>query len=55
VKDYPTSWNTYDSLGDAYARKGDKRRAVEQYTKARDMTKDPVQQRRIAGILAGLQ
>ncbi|HUQ15934.1 MAG TPA: DUF2911 domain-containing protein [Gemmatimonadales bacterium] len=55
VKDYPKSWNTYDSLGEAYAKKGDKRRAVEQYTKAREMTKDPVQQQRIAGILAGLR
>jgi tetratricopeptide (TPR) repeat protein len=55
VKDYPRSWNTYDSLGEAYAKKGDKRRAVEQYNKASEMTKDPVQQRRIAGILAGLR
>jgi tetratricopeptide (TPR) repeat protein len=55
VKDYPRSWNTYDSLGEAYAKKGDKRRAAEQYTKARELTKDPVQQRRIAGILAGLR
>jgi tetratricopeptide (TPR) repeat protein len=55
VKDYPKSWNTYDSLGEAYAVKGDKRRAAEQYSKARAMTKDPAQQRRIAGILAGLR
>jgi tetratricopeptide (TPR) repeat protein len=55
VKDYPRSWNVYDSLGEAYAKKGDKRRAVEQYNKASEMTKDPVQQRRIAGILAGLR
>jgi tetratricopeptide (TPR) repeat protein len=55
VKDYPKSWNTYDSLAEAYATKGDKRRAAEMYTKARDMTKDPNQQRRIAGILAGLR
>jgi tetratricopeptide (TPR) repeat protein len=55
VKDYPRSWNTYDSLGEAYAKKGDKRRAAEQYAKAHEMTKDPVQQRRIAGILAGLR
>ncbi len=55
VKDYPKSWNTYDSLGEAFAKKGDKRRAIEQYTKAREMTKDPAQQRRIAGILAGLR
>jgi hypothetical protein len=55
VKDYPRSWNTYDSLGEAYAKKGDKRRAAEQYSKARELTKDPVQQQRIAGILAGLR
>jgi tetratricopeptide (TPR) repeat protein len=55
VKDYPKSWNTYDSLGEAYAAKGDKRRAIEQYTKARQMTKDPNQQRRIDGILVGLR
>jgi tetratricopeptide (TPR) repeat protein len=55
VKDYPKSWNVYDSLGEAYATKGDKRRAIEQYTKARQMTKDPAQQQRIAGILAGLR
>jgi tetratricopeptide (TPR) repeat protein len=55
VKDYPKSWNTYDSLGEAYATKGDRRRAAEQYAKARALTKDPEQQRRIAGILAGLK
>jgi tetratricopeptide (TPR) repeat protein len=55
VKDYPKSWNVYDSLGEAYATKGDQRRAVEMYTKARNMTPDPEQQRRIAGILAGLR
>jgi tetratricopeptide (TPR) repeat protein len=55
VKDYPKSWNVYDSLGEAYATKGDKRRAAEQYAKAHEMTKDPAQQQRIAGILAGLR
>jgi tetratricopeptide (TPR) repeat protein len=55
VKDYPKSWNTYDSLGEAYAKKGDKRRAVENYTKAEKMTTDPTQKQRIAGILAGLR
>ena len=55
VKDYPKSWNTYDSLGEAYATKGDTRRAIEQYSKAREMTKDPNQQKRIAGVLAGLR
>jgi tetratricopeptide (TPR) repeat protein len=54
VKDYPRSWNTYDSLGEALAKKGDKKRAVEAYTKARQMTGDPNQRKRIDGILATL-
>jgi hypothetical protein len=55
VKDHPDSWNAYDSLGEALAQKGDKKRALEAYTRARRMTQDPVQQKRIDGILAGLQ
>jgi tetratricopeptide (TPR) repeat protein len=55
VKDYPKSWNVYDSLGEAYAVKGDKRKARELYGKALAMTKSPVQQQRISGILAGLK
>ncbi len=54
VKDYPRSWNTYDSLGEALVRKGDKKRAIEAYTRARQMTLDPSQRRRIDGILAAL-
>jgi hypothetical protein len=55
VQDHPRSWNVYDSLGEAYAVKGDKRRARELYTRARAMTKDPGQRQRIAGILEGLK
>ena len=55
VKDHPRSWNVYDSLGEAYAAKGDKKKAREQYGKALSMTKDPAQQQRISGILAGLK
>jgi tetratricopeptide (TPR) repeat protein len=55
VKDYPKSWNAYDSLGEAYAMKGDKRRAAEMYSRARSMAKDPAQQQRIEAILAGLR
>ena len=55
VKDYPKSWNAYDSLGEAYAKKGDVRRAISAYTQARKMVRDPAQQQRIDGILAGLQ
>ena len=54
VKDYPKSWNVYDSLGEAYATKGDKKKARENYNKALAMTKNPAQQQRISGILAGL-
>jgi Flp pilus assembly protein TadD len=55
VRDYPKSWNTYDSLGEAYARKGDTRRAIEAYSQARQMVRDPAQQKRIDGVLAGLR
>jgi hypothetical protein len=51
VKDHPQSWNAYDSLGEAYDRKGDKKLAAENYRKARSMTNDPEQQKRIDGIL----
>ena len=49
VKDYPKSWNVYDSLGEAYATKGDKKKAREQYNKALAMTKNPAQEKRITG------
>jgi hypothetical protein len=54
VKDHPKSWNAYDSLAEAYATKGDKKRAIEMYTRARRMTQDPNQHRRIDGALAAL-
>ncbi|HKP67986.1 MAG TPA: serine hydrolase [Pyrinomonadaceae bacterium] len=34
VKDHPTSGNTYDSLGEAYLKAGEKTRALESYKKA---------------------
>lgn len=55
VKDHPDSWNTYDSLGEALAAKGDKKAALESYTKALSMTTDPDQKKRINGILAKLK
>ena len=55
VKNYPKSWNAYDSLGEAYAKKGDNRRAISAYTQARKLVRDPAQQQRIDGILTGLQ
>jgi TolA-binding protein len=55
VKDHPDSWNTYDSLGEALAAKGDKKAALENYNKALSMTADPEQKKRINGILAKLK
>ena len=51
VKSYPKSWNTYDSLGEAYLAKGDKKLASENYGKALAMTTDDAQKKRINGIL----
>ena len=55
TKDYPKSWNTYDSLAEAYAKKGDKKLAIQNYSKALAMTQDPAQKQRIQGVLAGLR
>ena len=55
VKDYPDSWNVYDSLGEGYAAKGETTLAVENYKKAYDMVKDNTQKDRITNILKGLQ
>ena len=54
VKDHPASWNVYDSLGEAYDKKGDKKLAAENYRKAAAMTKDPDQKKRIDGVLKRL-
>jgi hypothetical protein len=55
VKDHPKSWNAYDSLAEAYATKGDKKLAIENYSKALAMTTDPNQKKRIQGAIAGLR
>lgn len=55
TKDHPDSWNVWDSLGEAYAVTGDKAKAITNYQKALSLTNDPVQQKRIQGILAGLK
>jgi len=54
VDDHPDSWNAYDSLGEAYAAKGDKASAVNLYSKALKMAPEP-QQPRIQGVLNQLQ
>lgn len=54
VKDHPKSWNACDSLGEAYAAKGDKAQAIENYTRARAMAPE-TQHERIDGALARLK
>jgi hypothetical protein len=53
VKDHPASWNVYDSLAEAYANKGDKKLAAENYNKALAMAPED-QKKRIRGALAKL-
>jgi TolA-binding protein len=55
VKDYPDSWNVYDSLGEGYAVKGEKKLAIEYYRKAYEMVKDDANRTRIEKILSGLE
>jgi tetratricopeptide (TPR) repeat protein len=53
VKDHPASWNVYDSLGEAYATKGDKKLATENYSKALSMAPND-QKKRIQAAIAKL-
>ncbi|HYK02558.1 MAG TPA: DUF2911 domain-containing protein [Thermoanaerobaculia bacterium] len=55
VKDHPASWNTYDSLAEAYGVKGDRKKALENYTKAMNMTTVDIQKTRIAGVIEQLK
>ena len=55
TRDYPKSWNTYDSLGEAYASKGDKKLAAASYAKALAMVHNDAQKKRIEGVLVGLR
>ena len=54
IKRHPGSWNTYDSLGEALAKKGSRQEAIDSYRKALSMTEDATQKERINGILAKL-
>jgi len=53
VAAHPDSWNTYDSLGEAYAAGGDRELALENYQRALDMAPDG-QKARVQGIVDGL-
>jgi len=54
VKRHPDSWNTYDSLADAYDKKGDKKQSIRHYETA--LSKAPeAQHPRIQAVLDGLR
>jgi len=55
TRDYPKSWNTYDSLGEAYAKMGDRKQAAANYSKALAMVQNDQQKKRIEGALLGLR
>jgi len=55
VKAHAESWNVHDSLGEALLAKGDKKGAAAAYQKALGLAKDPVQKKRIEGVLAQIK
>jgi tetratricopeptide (TPR) repeat protein len=55
VQDHPDSLNVYDSLGEALALTGDKKGAIENYSKALSMSTDAAVTRRINAVLARLK
>jgi tetratricopeptide (TPR) repeat protein len=54
VKEHPASWNVYDSLAEAYATKGDRKLAIENYSKALTMAPED-QKKRITDTLTKLR
>jgi tetratricopeptide (TPR) repeat protein len=54
VKGHPKSWNVWDSLAEAYAAKGDKKLAIENYGKALEMAPED-QKKRITGEIEKLK
>ena len=54
VELHPDSWNVWDSLGEGYMNKGDKKQAKENYTKAFNMAPEN-QHSRIEGVLKNLE
>lgn len=55
VKDYPKSWNVYDSLAEAYERNGDTKLATENYATALKLVKDEANKKRLTQTLQKLQ
>lgn len=55
VELHPQSWNVHDSLGEAYAAKGDAARAVASYERALALVADATQKSRIQAEIARLR
>lgn len=55
AKDHPGSWNAHDSLAEAFGFKGDKKSAIESYTKALSLVKDEANRKRIEQTIARLR
>lgn len=55
VKAHPQSWNVYDSLAEAYGIKGDRKKAIENYSKALNLATDETQKKRISGTIEQLK
>ena len=54
TRDYPESWNVWDSLGEGQAQKGLLKEAIANYSKALEMAPDN-QKARITQVLEGLK
>lgn len=54
VKMHPKSWNVYDSYAEALTAKGDKKNAIKNYKKAKSLTEDEAQIKRIDGVIKTL-
>ena len=55
TKRFPDSWNVFDSLGEAYQKKGNTELALANYNKAFEMVQDADQKKRIGDILKQLK
>lgn len=54
IKNHPDSWNTYDSMGEAYGKAGDKMQALTNYKTALSMAPED-QKACIKNIIADMQ
>lgn len=55
VKDYPKSWNVYDSLAEALEKSGDTKGAIKNYEKALSLVGDEQNKKRITNTITSLK